>query len=196
MIKRIFDIVFSSFILLFFSPLYLILACLIGFNLGSPILFKQVRTGCNGKPFTIYKFRTMIELRNDQGIILSDEDRLTKFGKFLRSTSMDELPEFWNVLRGEMSIVGPRPLLTEYLPRYSEEELRRHNVRPGITGWAQINGRNAIDWKKKFEYDIWYVENKNLLLDLKILFLTIIVVFQRRNINSSNKETQSKFRGN
>ena len=138
----------------------------------------------------------MIELRNNQGIILSDEDRLTKFGKFLRSTSMDELPEFWNVLRGEMSIVGPRPLLTEYLPRYSEEELRRHNVRPGITGWAQINGRNAIDWKKKFEYDIWYVENKNLLLDLKILFLTIIVVFQRRNINSSNKETQSKFRGN
>lgn len=163
--------------------------------MGAPVFFSQVRPGVKGKPFRMYKFRTMRDAVDKNGKQLPDEERMTSFGSKLRSTSLDELPELWNVLKGEMSLVGPRPLLMEYLPLYTVEQYRRHEVRPGITGWAQINGRNAISWEEKFEYDIWYVDNQSFLLDLKILFLTIKKVFVREGISADGEVTIAKFTG-
>lgn len=195
MIKRLFDIFASFFGLLFLSPIIAIVAWKIRKNLGSPVLFKQVRPGKDGKPFEMVKFRTMLDAYDEQGEPLPNEQRFTKFGNFLRSTSLDELPGLWNVLKGDMSLVGPRPLLVEYLPLYNEQQARRHEVRPGVTGWAQINGRNAISWEQKFDYDVWYVNNQSFLLDIKILFLTIKKVFIRDGINASNDTTMPKFTG-
>ena len=173
MLKRLFDILVSLFVLILFSPLYLFLAYKVKKNLGSPVLFKQVRPGLHGKPFEMVKFRTMKDAVDEQSNPLPDAERLTAFGKMLRATSLDELPEFWNVLKGEMSLVGPRPLLMEYLPLYNERQAKRHEVKPGITGYAQVNGRNAISWEQKFELDTWYVENRSFWLDIKILFKTV-----------------------
>jgi len=193
--KRVFDLL----LILIASPLLLLI---LGFvtvsvklKLGSPIIFKQSRPGLKGKPFLMIKFRTMTTKKDSTGNLLSDEERLTSFGKLLRATSLDELPELWNVLKGEMSLVGPRPLLPEYLPLYSAEQSRRHDVRPGITGWAQINGRNAISWEEKFELDVWYVDNHALWLDIKILFLTIKKVVIRDGISSEGHVTISPFSG-
>ena len=182
-------------ILTIFSPVIVILSILVRIKLGSPIIFKQVRPGLNGCPFQMYKFRTMTDERDANGELLPDAVRLTSFGRFLRSTSLDELPELWNVLKGEMSLVGPRPLLMEYLPRYTTEQARRHKVRPGITGWAQINGRNAIGWDEKFKLDVWYVDNQSLWLDLKILLLTVKKVFVREGISAEGEATMPKFTG-
>lgn len=182
-------------ILTIFSPVIVILSILVRIKLGSPIIFKQVRPGLNGCPFQMYKFRTMTDERDANGDLLPDAVRLTSFGRFLRSTSLDELPELWNVLKGEMSLVGPRPLLMEYLPRYTTEQARRHKVRPGITGWAQINGRNAIGWDEKFKLDVWYVDNQSLWLDLKILLLTVKKVFVREGISAEGEATMPKFTG-
>jgi len=193
--KRLIDIVVSFLWLIVLMPLLLILAILIRFKLGSPILFKQDRPGLNGKIFRLYKFRTMTDERNEYGELLPDEERLTSFGKTLRATSMDELPELWNILKGNMSLVGPRPLLVEYLPLYSTEQLRRHNVRPGLTGHAQINGRNAINWSEKFRYDCWYVDNLSFWLDMKVIFLTVAKVFSRKGISSSTSVTMERFKG-
>lgn len=193
--KRLFD--FSAALILlsvFLIPLF-VLYFLIRLKLGTPVFFKQVRPGLNGKPFTMLKFRTMTDERNALGELLSDADRLTTFGKFLRSTSLDELPELWNVLKGEMSLVGPRPLLMEYLPLYTAEQSRRHEMRPGITGWAQINGRNAITWDDRFKLDVWYVDNQSLDLDVKILFLTIWKVVKRSDISAASEATMSRFTG-
>ena len=195
MIKRLFDIFASFFGLLVLSPVIAIVAWKIRKNLGSPVLFKQVRPGKDGKPFEMVKFRTMRYAVDAAGNPLPDSERLTPFGNWLRSTSLDELPELWNVLKGDMSLVGPRPLLMEYLPLYNAEQYRRHEVRPGVTGWAQINGRNAISWEQKFDYDVWYVNNQSFLLDIKILFLTIKKVFIRDGINASNDTTMPKFTG-
>jgi len=164
-------------------------------RVGSPILFRQTRPGLNGNPFTLYKFRTMTDERDVDGNLLSDSERLTKIGRFLRSTSLDELPELFNVVKGDMSLVGPRPLLMQYLERYTPEQARRHEVKPGITGWAQINGRNAITWEEKFKLDVWYVDNQSLLLDLKILFLTIVSVLKREGINQLGHVTSEEFMG-
>jgi lipopolysaccharide/colanic/teichoic acid biosynthesis glycosyltransferase len=164
--------------------------------MGRPIFFKQIRPGLRGNPFLIYKFRTMLDLRDENGNLLPDEKRLTKIGKFLRNTSLDELPELWNVLKGDMSLVGPRPLLMEYLGRYTPEQARRHNVKPGITGWAQINGRNAISWDEKFKLDVWYVDNWNIFLDLKIIFITLIKVIKREGISAEGHATMPEFKGN
>ena len=164
-------------------------------KLGLPIFFRQVRPGLFGEPFVLIKFRSMLDAIDDSGLILSASERLTPFGKFLRSTSFDELPELWNVFKGEMSLVGPRPLMTEYLPLYSTRQARRHEVLPGITGWAQVNGRNAISWEEKFELDVWYVENKSFFLDLKILLLTFYNVLLRKNINNSGNLNMPKFTG-
>ena len=193
--KRLFDIVASFFGLLLLSPVFAIVAWQISRKLGSPVLFRQIRPGKDGKPFEMVKFRTMLDAYDEQGEPLPNEQRFTKFGNFLRSTSLDELPELWNVLKGDMSLVGPRPLLVEYLPLYNEQQARRHEVRPGVTGWAQINGRNAISWEDKFELDAWYVNNQSFLLDIKILFLTIKKVFIRDGINASNDTTMPKFTG-
>ncbi len=193
--KRLVDFVISAFLLLLFSPLFLVLMVLVRFGLGLPIFFTQMRPGLNGEAFKIYKFRTMKEVFDGQGEPLADEVRLTKFGRFLRSTSLDELPELWNVLKGEMSLVGPRPLLMEYLSLYTEEQRTRHDVRPGITGWAQINGRNAVSWEKKFDLDIWYVRNQSLLLDFKILGLTLKKVLKREDIQSESHATAERFIG-
>ncbi len=182
-------------ILTIFSPVIVILSILVRIKLGSPIIFKQIRPGLNGCPFQMYKFRTMTDERDANGDLLPDAVRLTSFGRFLRSTSLDELPELWNVLKGEMSLVGPRPLLMEYLPRYTTEQARRHKVRPGITGWAQINGRNAIGWDEKFKLDVWYVDNQSLWLDLKILLLTVKKVFVREGISAEGEATMPKFTG-
>ncbi|WP_274449879.1 sugar transferase [Aeromonas caviae] len=195
MIKRLFDIFASFFGLLVLSPVIAIVAWKIRKNLGSPVLFKQVRPGKDGKPFEMVKFRTMRDAVDAAGNPLPNSERLTPFGNWLRSTSLDELPELWNVLKGDMSLVGPRPLLMEYLPLYNAEQYRRHEVRPGVTGWAQINGRNAISWEQKFDYDVWYVNNQSFLLDIKILFLTIKKVFIRDGINASNDTTMPKFTG-
>jgi lipopolysaccharide/colanic/teichoic acid biosynthesis glycosyltransferase len=173
----------------------LIVAVAVRLTLSSPVIFVQIRPGKDGVPFKMYKFRTMRDLRNKEGELLSDEDRLTKFGAFLRSTSLDELPEIWNVIKGDMSLVGPRPLLMEYLPLYNEEQNRRHEVRSGITGWAQVNGRNAISWEEKFALDVWYVDNKTVLLDLKILFLTVKKMIKRDGVNQAGNVTMSRFRG-
>jgi lipopolysaccharide/colanic/teichoic acid biosynthesis glycosyltransferase len=177
-------------------PIYLLLALLVLAKFNSPILFKQSRPGLQGKIFNIYKFRSMTNESDKEGVLLSDDLRLTKFGKLLRSTSLDELPSLWNVLKGEMSLVGPRPLLVEYLPLYSSKQTRRHEVKPGITGWAQVNGRNAITWAEKFDFDVWYVDNKSILLDIKILWLTIKKVIMREGINQDRQATMEKFKGN
>jgi len=193
--KRIFDIVVTLLALLIFGPVILLMAILVRRRLGSPVFFRQIRPGMNGQPFEMLKFRTMLDARDAKGHLLPDEQRVTPFGLFLRSTSIDELPELINVLKGDMSLVGPRPLLMEYLPLYSEEQKRRHDVRPGITGWAQINGRNAISWQKKFELDVWYVDNQSFWLDLKILFLTVLKVLKRSDINQAGQVTVEPFNG-
>ena len=195
MIKRLFDIFASAIGLIVLSPLLLMVAVLVRFKLGSPVFFTQVRPGVGGKPFKMIKFRTMLEATDAQGNPLPDAERMTPFGRMLRATSMDELPELWNVLKGDMSLVGPRPLLMEYIPLYSREQFRRHEVRPGITGWAQVNGRNAISWEERFKLDVWYVENHNLWLDLKIIFLTVKRVLQRDGISQEGQATMTKFTG-
>ena len=193
--KRLFDIIASAIGLLVLLPVIVVVALQIRRKLGSPVLFHQVRPGKDGKPFEMIKFRTMWDAVDDAGNLLPDSERMTPFGHFLRSTSLDELPELWNVLRGDMSLVGPRPLLMEYLPLYSAEQYRRHDVRPGVTGWAQINGRNAISWEDKFKLDAWYVDNRSLWLDLKIIFLTIKKVLVRDGISAEGEATMQKFTG-
>lgn len=193
--KRLLDLLITTIGLLLLSPLLLLLAVLVFIIHGWPVIFAQVRPGYKGQPFTVYKFRTMNERRDDQGILLPDAQRLTRFGRFLRSTSLDELPELYNVLRGEMSLVGPRPLLIQYLERYSPEQLRRHDVLPGITGWAQVNGRNALTWEDKFRLDVWYVDHWSLGLDLKILFLTAWKVLKREGISQEGQATAAEFMG-
>ncbi|MDO8266612.1 MAG: sugar transferase [Moraxellaceae bacterium] len=195
MIKRTFDMLASASALLMFSPVLLSVAYMVHKNIGSPVLFRQVRPGINGKPFEMIKFRTMLDAVDVDGNILPDSARLTRFGNFLRSTSLDELPELWNVLRGDMSLVGPRPLLMEYLPLYSPEQARRHDVRPGVTGWAQINGRNAISWEDKFKLDVWYVDNQSLWLDIRILLLTVKKVVVRDGISADGEATMTRFYG-
>lgn len=195
MIKRTFDFTSSFLILLILSPIMLIVSRKIAKNLGKPIFFKQERPGLNSKIFEMIKFRSMCDAVDNQGNVLSDSERLTPFGQKLRSSSLDELPGLWNVLKGDMSLVGPRPLLVEYLPLYSQEQAKRHNVRPGITGWAQINGRNAISWEDKFKLDVWYVENRTFWLDIKILFLTVKKVFIKDGISADGEATMSKFTG-
>ena len=195
MLKRAFDIVASASALVALSPVLAITAHKVKKNLGSPVLFRQTRPGLHGKPFEMIKFRTMKNSVNTHGEPLPDSERLTPFGSMLRSSSLDELPELWNVLKGDMSLVGPRPLLMEYLPLYNQEQYRRHEMRPGITGWAQINGRNAISWEDKFKLDVWYVDNQSLLLDLKILLLTIKKVFVKEGISATGEVTMSKFTG-
>jgi lipopolysaccharide/colanic/teichoic acid biosynthesis glycosyltransferase len=195
-LKNFCDMMLVIICLIIFSPIILLLAFLVHSFLGSPILFKQLRPGLHGKLFTIYKFRTMRDLYNNDGDLLPDEYRLTKFGKFLRSTSLDELPELFNVLKGDMSLVGPRPLLIEYLPLYTKNQARRHEAKPGLTGWAQINGRNNLSWQKKFELDIWYVDNVSLYLDLKILWQTILIVLKRKGISKDLHATMPRFTGN
>jgi len=194
-IKRSIDIILSIIALIFLAPLYIIIVILIRLHMGSPIFFRQKRPGMHGKPFTLYKFRTMRDIFDEDGNLLPDSDRLTRFGKFLRSTSLDELPELFNVLRGEMSIVGPRPLLLQYLDRYTPEQARRHEVKPGITGWAQVNGRNAIDWEDKFKLDVWYVDNQSFRLDLKIIGLTIWKILKREGISQAGQATMEEFMG-
>ncbi|HLU17269.1 MAG TPA: sugar transferase [Edaphocola sp.] len=194
--KRIMDAMCSSFALLMLAPLIGLLAVAIFFFIGRPILFIQVRPGLDGKPFKMYKFRTMTNKKDSNGRLLSDADRLTPFGKLLRSSSLDELPSLWCVLKGDMSLVGPRPLLMEYLPLYNAEQYRRHEVRPGITGWAQVNGRNAISWPDKFKLDVWYVDNQSFWLDIKILFMTVKKVLVREGISAEGHVTTEKFTGN
>lgn len=193
--KRVFDFFGALAALVILSPLLVVIAFAVAIFLGRPVLFVQERPGMNGKPFRMYKFRTMMDAYDDKGVLLSDELRLTRFGKLLRSTSLDELPELWNVLKGEMSLVGPRPLLMEYLPLYSKEQYRRHEVRPGVTGWAQVNGRNAISWEDRFRLDVWYVDNCSLKLDIKILFLTVKKVLVRDGISGAGEATMSRFTG-
>ena len=195
MIKRLFDIIASACGLLILSPVVAVVAWKIRKNLGSPVLFRQVRPGKDGKPFEMVKFRTMRDATDANGNPLPDDQRMTPFGSFLRSSSLDELPELWNVLKGDMSLVGPRPLLMEYLPLYNAEQYRRHEARPGVTGWAQINGRNALSWNEKFKLDVWYVDNQSLWLDLKILFLTVKKVLMRDGISADGEVTMSKFTG-
>ena len=194
--KRIFDLVVTFFGLLLLLPVITLTALILISNLGLPIFFKQSRPGLNRKIFNIYKFRTMTDDCDKDGILLPDELRLTKFGKFLRSTSLDELPSLWNVLKSDMSLVGPRPLLLEYLPLYSTQQARRHEVKPGITGWAQVNGRNAITWGEKFDLDVWYVDNQSIWLDIKILWLTVKKVIMRDGINQVGQSTMESFKGN
>jgi sugar transferase EpsL len=194
-LKRVFDILCSGLALLLLWPVLLVLYVLVRVKLGSPALFRQLRPGLLGRPFMMVKFRTMLDARDADGNLLPDEVRLTRFGRLLRATSLDELPELWNVLKGEMSLVGPRPLLMEYLPLYSAEQARRHSVRPGITGWAQVNGRNALSWKQKFELDSWYVDNQSFWLDVRILLLTVRKVFIREGISAEGQATMSKFTG-
>lgn len=195
MIKRIFDFLVALCAILTLLPVIIIVALLIRFKLGSPILFTQNRPGLHGKVFKMMKFRTMLDGKDKQGNLLPDNERMTKFGSFLRSTSLDELPGLFNVLKGDMSLVGPRPLLVQYLPLYSVDQARRHNVRPGITGWAQVNGRNAISWDQKFNFDVWYVDNQSLLLDFKILLLTVKKVFFREGISADGHVTIEPFKG-
>jgi sugar transferase EpsL len=195
MIKRIFDILCSIILLLVLGALFAVLALLIRIKLGRPVIFRQIRPGLNGKAFAILKFRTMTERQDADGKLLEDADRMTSFGQFLRSTSLDELPELFNGLKGEMSLVGPRPLLMQDLERYTTEQARRHEVTPGITGWAQVNGRNAISWEDKFKLDVWYVDNLSFWLDLKILWMTFIRIFRREGISQAGHATMEKFKG-
>ncbi len=196
MIKRFLDIFGAGIALIVFSPILIVISAMIRHEMGSPVLFRQTRPGRDGKPFDMIKFRTMCDAIDADGRPLPDVERLTKLGRFLRSSSIDELPELWNVLKGEMSLVGPRPLLMEYLPLYSPEQARRHEVRPGVTGWAQVNGRNAISWDEKFALDVWYVDNRSLRLDMKIIWLTIRKVIKRDGISAAGEATMSKFTGN
>ena len=193
--KRPMDFILSLIAIIIFSPVLLVIALLVRIKLGSPVIFKQKRPGLNEKIFTLYKFRTMTDERDEFGELLPDGVRLTKFGKFLRSTSLDEFPEFFNILKGDMSIVGPRPLLVQYLPFYNEHQKRRHDVRPGLSGWAQVNGRNAISWDDKFNLDVEYVNNVSFLLDWKIMFLTLKKVFAREGINQEGEATMEYFTG-
>jgi sugar transferase EpsL len=191
--KRVFDLTLSVPALFVLSPVLLVIAIVVRIFIGRPILFSQTRPGLNGRLFTIYKFRTMTDDRDARGELLPDEQRLTSFGGFLRSTSLDELPEIFNIFKGDMSIVGPRPLLVRYLDRYTQEQARRHEVKPGLTGWAQVNGRNALSWEDKFKLDVWYVDNQSFWLDIKIIFLTIIKVFKREGISHSGEATMPEF---
>ncbi len=193
--KRFFDLVASALGLVALAPVFVVVAFLIRRKLGSPVFFRQTRPGLSGKPFEMIKFRTMLDATDKHGNPLPDDQRMTPFGSFLRATSLDELPELWNVLKGDMSLVGPRPLLMEYLPLYSKEQYRRHEARPGVTGWAQVNGRNAISWEDKFKLDVWYVDNQSFWLDLKILFLTVKKVLVRDGISGEGEVTMSKFTG-
>lgn len=195
MLKRIFDFFASAVAIVVFSPVLLVLYWMIKRKLGRPVLFTQQRPGLNGKPFQMIKFRTMTDARDGGGNLLPDAVRLTPFGRFLRAASLDELPELFNIFKGNMSVVGPRPLLMEYLPLYSERQARRHEVRPGLTGWAQINGRNALTWEEKFELDVWYVENRSFWLDLKIIFLTVKKVLVREGISAAGEATMTRFLG-
>jgi len=195
LIKRILDIVVSAVALLILMPVCLVIMILVGISLGRPVFFSQIRPGENSKSFEMIKFRTMRDTLYENGKPLPDSERITPLGRFLRSTSLDELPELWNVLKGDMSLVGPRPLLMEYLDLYTPEQARRHEVRPGITGWAQVNGRNAISWEDKFKLDVWYVDNQSLWLDIKILFLTVKKVFAREGISADGEATMPKFTG-
>ena len=195
MTKRLFDLACSFVLLVLLSPMMLLLAIGVKLDLGSPILFKQLRPGLYGRPFMLYKFRTMRGAATGEAGVHTDEQRLTGFGRWLRRTSLDELPELWNVLRGNMSLVGPRPLLMRYLPLYSAEQMRRHEVRPGLTGWAQVNGRNALGWDDKFKLDVWYVDHRSLLLDLKILAMTIGAVIKREGISHEDSATMPEFTG-
>lgn len=195
MAKRFLDILGASFGLVIFSPVLVVVGLLIRYQMGAPVLFRQIRPGIYGLPFQMIKFRTMRDATDDKGAPLADAERLTRLGRFLRGSSLDELPELWNVLKGEMSLVGPRPLLMEYLPLYSPEQARRHEVRPGVTGWAQINGRNAISWEQKFALDVWYVDNQSLPLDLRILWLTIRKVLKRDGISAEGEATMPRFTG-
>jgi lipopolysaccharide/colanic/teichoic acid biosynthesis glycosyltransferase len=194
--KRIFDIATVILTLPLWLPLILIVALLVRIKLGSPIFFQQVRPGLHGKPFKLTKFRSLTDQRNAQGELLPDDQRMTAFGRKLRASSLDELPEFWNILKGEMSLVGPRPLLMEYLPLYSDRQKRRHQVPPGLTGWAQIHGRNNLDWPERLELDVWYAENRSLTLDLKILLKTLTTVFSRKGVQGEDAATMKPFRGN
>ncbi len=195
MVKRLFDLFVSCGLLLLFAPLILVVSVYIRILLGSPVLFRQRRPGYLGEPFVLYKFRTMLDARDNKGEMLSDSERLTAFGRFLRSTSIDELPEMINVLRGDMSLVGPRPLLFKYLERYSPEQIRRHDLKPGITGWAQINGRNDVTWEQKFEMDLWYIDHQTFYLDFKILCLTFWKTLRREGITQSGHATAEEFMG-
>jgi len=195
MLKRLLDIIIASVALILLSPLYFYVAYKVKKNLGSPVLFRQIRPGLHGKPFEMIKFRTMKDATDAQGNALPDSERLTPFGKMLRSTSLDEMPELWNVIKGDMSIVGPRPLLMEYLPLYNKEQAKRHDVRPGMTGHAQVNGRNAIGWEEKFKLDTWYVENRSLWLDFKIMLQTVKKVIAKDDISEAGEATMSKFIG-
>lgn len=195
MLKRVFDVITSAAALLLLFPILTIVALQISRKMGSPVLFRQVRPGLNGTPFEMVKFRTMKDALDADGNPLPDSERLTPFGQFLRSSSLDELPGLWNVLKGDMSLVGPRPLLMEYLPLYSVEQYRRHEVRPGVTGWAQVNGRNTVSWEEKFKLDVWYVDHQSLWLDIKILFLTVKKVIVRDGISGDGEATMSKFTG-
>ena len=195
MLKRLLDIIIATTALVLLSPLYAYVAYKVKKNLGSPVLFRQVRPGLHGKPFEMIKFRTMKDAVDAQGNPLPDSERLTPFGKMLRSTSLDEMPELWNVIKGDMSVVGPRPLLTEYLPLYTAEQAKRHHVRPGMTGHAQVNGRNAIGWEEKFKLDTWYVENQSTLLDFKIMFKTVHKVLAKDDISAEGEVTMTKFTG-
>ena len=193
--KRVFDIAVSLLLLVICAPLMALIALSVSLAMGSPILLRQLRPGLSGQPFTFLKFRSMTEARDADGVLLPDSQRLTPFGRWLRRSSLDELPQLLNVLSGDMSLVGPRPLLMEYLPLYSPHQARRHEVRPGITGWAQVNGRNAISWDEKFEYDVWYVEHRSFLLDMKILLLTLRRVFQRDDVSHDGHATMPRFTG-
>ena len=193
--KRLLELTLTLLALIILLPLFAIVALCVRSLIGSPVLFIQSRPGLQGKPFKLFKFRTMTNAHGRYGELLPDADRLTSFGRFLRGTSMDELPELFNVLKGDMSLVGPRPLLMQYLNRYTPEQARRHEVKPGITGWAQVNGRNAITWAEKFKLDVWYVDNQSLWLDIKIIFLTILKIFKREGINQTGQATMEEFRG-
>ena len=193
--KRLLDIICSLGFILCFWWLYIVVAFLVKRKLGSPVIFKQQRPGLNGKIFTMYKFRSMTDAKDKDGNLLSDAERLPRFGKLLRATSLDEIPEFINVLKGDMSLIGPRPLLVEYLERYNDEQKRRHEVKPGVTGWAQVNGRNAISWEEKFKYDVEYVDKLNFLLDMKIVFLTIKKIVVKEGISQEGNATMEKFTG-
>lgn len=195
MTKRFIDIALAAAFIVIFLPLLAIIALLVRAKLGSPVLFRQERPGLHGRPFILVKFRTMRDMNDPDGTPFPDAERLTRFGRLLRATSLDELPELWNVLRGEMSLVGPRPLLTEYLPLYSERHARRHAVRPGLTGWAQVNGRNELSWEERLDLDVWYVDNRSLALDARILLDTVAAVLGRRGVSQPGHATMERFRG-
>ena len=193
--KRLFDLVFSLVLIILLAPLFVLLSLMIYLDLGSPILFRQQRPGLHGVLFTFFKFRTMDNKTDENGNLLPDGARLTALGRLMRRTSLDELPQFFNVIKGDMSLIGPRPLLMEYLELYTDEQMRRHEVKPGITGWAQVNGRNAITWEEKFRLDLWYVDNRSFLVDLRIILLTIIKVVKKDGINQEGMATAEKFKG-